>query len=89
VGQDYPLLRDLSLQCANEEATSTVLRKYTLPMLEKFELIIADVTARAGDHSLPQMPRLESTFRDPRLPYLTHLCLTSKFRRSSGGQKLC
>jgi hypothetical protein len=75
-GQDFPLLRELSLQCANDEATSTVLRKFTFPVLEKFELINADASARNGDQPLPPVPRLESVFRDPRLPHLTHLTLS-------------
>lgn len=75
-GQDFPLLRDLSLQCANEETTSTVLRKFTFPVLENFELINADASARTGDQPLPSVPRLESIFRDPRLPHLTHLTLS-------------
>jgi F-box-like len=75
-GQDFPLLRDLTLQCASEETTSTVLRKFTFPVLEKFELINTDMGARTGDQKLPPVPRLESIFRDPRLPHLTHLTLS-------------
>lgn len=75
-GYDFPLLRELSLQCTGDEITSTALRKFALPVLEKFELINADVSARTGDLHLPPVPRLEFIFRDPRLPHLTHLTLS-------------
>ncbi|KAJ7708313.1 hypothetical protein B0H17DRAFT_1000336 [Mycena rosella] len=65
-------LRDLSLQCLQEDSIGSVLRKFAFPALEKLEL--AHVGTRYGD-GLPTFPRLESMFRDPRLPQLTHLTI--------------
>ncbi|KAJ7457237.1 hypothetical protein B0H11DRAFT_2063449 [Mycena galericulata] len=68
-------LRDLSLQCLNEDTIGSVLRKFTFPALEKLELTHVDDRGRSRDGHLPTLPRLESMFRDPRLPQLTHLTL--------------
>jgi hypothetical protein len=72
-GQDFPVLRNLTLQYAGDDSTSTVLPEFAFPVLEKFELINADMDARTGDQTLPQV---ESIFRDPRLPHLTDLTLS-------------
>ncbi|KAJ7881350.1 hypothetical protein B0H14DRAFT_2499788 [Mycena olivaceomarginata] len=65
-------LRDLSLECQNEETIGSVLRKFAFPVLETLEL----THVGGGRHTvLPTLPRLESLFRDPRLPCLTHLTL--------------
>ncbi|KAJ7111137.1 hypothetical protein C8R43DRAFT_1041620 [Mycena crocata] len=69
-------LRDLSLQCLHEDTIGSVLRKFAFPVLEKLEL--THVGGRGRDASggrFPIFPRLESMFRDPRLPALTHLTI--------------
>ena len=76
---DYPSMRDLSLQCVGEETTSSVLRKFSFPILEKVAFTNVDSTVRQNPEiatALPVFPRLESIFRDPRLPSLTHLTLS-------------
>jgi hypothetical protein len=50
-----------------------------VPALEKVAFTNIDTDARKGGEktpSLPVFPRLESIFRDPRLPHLTHLTLS-------------
>ncbi|KAJ6629402.1 hypothetical protein B0H10DRAFT_1939795 [Mycena sp. CBHHK59/15] len=61
-------LHDLSLHCTHEDTLGAVLRKFALPALAKLEL------THIGAARAP-LPRLESVFRDPRLPALTHLTL--------------
>ncbi|KDR73231.1 hypothetical protein GALMADRAFT_251813 [Galerina marginata CBS 339.88] len=76
---NYPSLRDLSLQCAGEDTTSSVLRKFSFPALEKVAFTNVVPAARIGENRLPVLsifPRLESIFRDPRLPNVTHLTLS-------------
>ena len=76
---NYPSVRDLSLQCVGEDTTSTVLRKFSFPALEKLAFTNVDSTVRQNPEiatTLPVFPRLESIFRDPRLPNLTHLTLS-------------
>ena len=76
---NYPSVRDLSLQCVGEDTTSSVLRKFSFPALEKLAFTNVDSTVRENPEivtALPVFPRLESIFRDPRLPSLTHLTLS-------------
>jgi hypothetical protein len=76
---NYPSVRDLSLQCVGEDTTSSVLRKFSFPALEKLAFTNVDSTVRQNPEivtALPVFPRLESIFRDPRLPSLTHLTLS-------------
>ncbi|KAJ7240391.1 hypothetical protein B0H12DRAFT_1189595 [Mycena haematopus] len=69
-------LRDLSLECQHEETVGSVLRKFAFPVLETLELTHVDGTGRHTNRDrLPIFPRLESMFRDPRLPVLTHLTI--------------
>ncbi|KAF7368740.1 hypothetical protein MVEN_00198900 [Mycena venus] len=76
---DLVSLRDLSLECQHEETIGSVLRKFAFPVLETLELTHVDggrpLHAHRRDASLPIFPRLESMFRDPRLPRLTHLTI--------------
>ncbi|KAJ7171203.1 hypothetical protein C8R46DRAFT_1087977 [Mycena filopes] len=67
-------MRDVSLQCRHEDTIGSVLRKFAFPILEKLELEHVGSRGR-GDAGLPTFPRLESMFRDPRLPLLTHLTI--------------
>ncbi|KAJ7763126.1 hypothetical protein DFH07DRAFT_917204 [Mycena maculata] len=69
-------LRDLTLQCMHEDTIGSVLRKFAFPVLEKLELTyVSDRGRNASTDGLPTFPRLESMFRDPRLPMLTHLTI--------------
>jgi len=55
------------------------LRKFSFPALEKVAFTNVDSTVRQNPEiaaALPVFPRLESIFRDPRLPSLTHLTLS-------------
>ncbi|KAF4610169.1 hypothetical protein D9613_010255 [Agrocybe pediades] len=76
----YPSLKDISLQTdGQEDITDTLrlLRKYSLPVLEKVAFTNFDAAARQSSRKdLPTFPRLEFIFRDPRLPFLTHLTLS-------------
>lgn len=69
-------LKELSLQCVDDDAITHVFRHLAFPILEKVE--IANVGSHRRKASLPPtvFPRLESIFRDPRLPHLTHLILS-------------
>ena len=76
---NFSSMRDLSLQCVGEDTTSTVLRKFSFPALEKVAFTNVDSIVRQNPEiatALPMFPRLESIFRDPRLPSLTHLTLS-------------
>ncbi|KAJ7674072.1 hypothetical protein DFH06DRAFT_1173921 [Mycena polygramma] len=69
-------LRDLTLQCRHEDTVGSVLRKFAFPVLEKLELTHEGGARRGVNRDgLPILPRLESMFRDPRLPVLTHLTI--------------
>ncbi|KAJ6551914.1 hypothetical protein B0H19DRAFT_950983 [Mycena capillaripes] len=73
---DLGALRDLSLQCRQEDTIGSVLRKFAFPVLEKLELTHVGGGGRSANRDgLPTFPRLESMFRDPRLPVLTHLTI--------------
>ncbi|KAJ6480276.1 hypothetical protein C8R45DRAFT_350758 [Mycena sanguinolenta] len=73
---DLVSLRDLTLECQHEDTVGSVLRKFAFPVLETFELTHVDGIKRHGNKdTLPTLPRLESMFRDPRLPFLTHLTI--------------
>ena len=76
---NYLSMRDISLQCVGEDTASSVLRKFNFPALEKVAFTNVDSTVRQNPEiaaALPVFPRLESIFRDPRLPSLTHLTLS-------------
>ena len=76
----FPMLRDLSLQCNGDEAMVSVLRRFSLPAVERVAITNVDSAARKqAEGKEPQLiafPRLESIFHDPRLPHLTHLTLS-------------
>ncbi|KAI9452127.1 hypothetical protein BJY52DRAFT_1294693 [Lactarius psammicola] len=77
-------LKALHVDCSSgDELRSPFLRLF-FPTLETLSLSNRNMSVRwAGPHSveddsnrLPQLPRLESIFRDPRMPRLTHLLLS-------------
>ena len=69
-------LKELSVQCENTDTLGYVLRRMTFPALEKLELVNLNSQDLQGG-SPPFLPRLESIFRDPRVPHLTHLTLSN------------
>ncbi|EAU87143.1 hypothetical protein CC1G_05832 [Coprinopsis cinerea okayama7 len=77
----FPSLRDLTFQCPDDDYSSSALRKFAFPVLEKFELINVDRAPKSTKEDTiskpwPSLPRIESIFRDPRLFHLTHLTLS-------------
>ncbi|KAK7052558.1 hypothetical protein R3P38DRAFT_2861023 [Favolaschia claudopus] len=70
-------LRDLTLECRHQDTIGSLLRRFSFPVLETLEITHVDGSARhaASRDQLPTFPRLESMFRDPRLPLLTHLTI--------------
>lgn len=73
----FSSLKDLSIQYVDEDAITSIVRRFTLSSLTKLEITNVDTSVRKpGDVTLSVLPRIESIFRDPRLPYLTHLTLS-------------
>ncbi|KAK0192660.1 hypothetical protein F5146DRAFT_1120457 [Armillaria mellea] len=64
-----PSLEELLVQCTDEDAMGSVLRKFAFPTSG------SDSKESGQMHSL-LLPRMESLFRDPRQPQLTHLTLS-------------
>ncbi|PPQ71218.1 hypothetical protein CVT24_009999 [Panaeolus cyanescens] len=80
-----PCLTDFSFQCTNTESMVSLLHKLCVSGLKKVEFINVDPKVRQPSNApiqissvakMPGFPRLESIFRDPRLPNLTHLTLS-------------
>ncbi|KAI6112242.1 hypothetical protein EDD16DRAFT_1603704 [Pisolithus croceorrhizus] len=68
-------LKELNISCHSEDTLASSLRQLLFPSLGKLDITFV------GQHSckepgLPALSRLESIFRDPRLPLLTHLSLS-------------
>ncbi|TFK70866.1 hypothetical protein BDN72DRAFT_838398 [Pluteus cervinus] len=91
----YPHLRELTLITAAEEESGLDLRLFSFPAVEKIEIVNVGLPrpkssprskskapATSSARKLPTIPRLESIFRDPRMPQLTDLTL-SRFHLSS------
>ncbi|KAJ3532872.1 hypothetical protein NMY22_g7569 [Coprinellus aureogranulatus] len=73
---DYPTVRELCFQSSGDDNSLNALRKFTFPSLEYVEL--GSIPPESGEREkLKPLPRLESVFRDPRQPYLTHLALSN------------
>jgi hypothetical protein len=68
-------VKELSVQCVDDDALTLVFRRIAFPALEKMVIANVDANRRRNGSQAP-LPRLESIFRDPRLPYLTHLTLS-------------
>jgi hypothetical protein len=68
-------LKELSVQCVDDDALTLVFRRVLFPVLEKLAIANVDARRRSGG-TLATVPRLESIFRDPRMPCLTHLTLS-------------
>ncbi|KAG8221684.1 hypothetical protein J3R82DRAFT_1970 [Butyriboletus roseoflavus] len=69
-------LRELNVNCQNEDTLGYSLRQFLLPSLARLDIaFVGQHTRKESD--FPSLPRLESIFRDPRLPHLTHLSISS------------
>lgn len=68
-------LKELNVSCQNEDTPSSSLRQFLFPALEKLDIAFVGRHLRK-EPGLPALSRLESIFRDPRLPHLTHLTLS-------------
>lgn len=75
-------LKELNVNCQNEDSLGSSLRQFLFPSLTRLDVTFVGQHIRK-ESGFPSFPRLESIFRDPRLPHLTHLSL-SKFDISPG-----
>lgn len=72
----FPSLTDLHVRAAHDNVFDTVIRKCSFPSLKS--LAISSNREGSGPNgTLTALPKLESMFRDPRLPGPTHLLLAS------------
>jgi hypothetical protein len=77
-------LKALHIDCSSGDEPRGPFLRLFFPALETLSLSNRNMCVRwAGpqaaeddEHRLPQLPRLESIFRDPRMPRLTHLSLS-------------
>ena len=74
-------LKVLRADCPSGDALRSPFLRLYFPALETLSLSniswsLRGARPRLVDDELPQLPRLESIFRDPRMPHLTHLLLS-------------
>ncbi|KAI6038546.1 hypothetical protein EDC04DRAFT_1951665 [Pisolithus marmoratus] len=69
------VLKELNISCHSEDTLASSLRQLLFPSLEKLDIAFVGQHLRK-EPGLPALSRLESIFRDPRLPHLTHLSLS-------------
>ncbi|KAI6032588.1 hypothetical protein F5J12DRAFT_712714 [Pisolithus orientalis] len=69
------VLKELNISCHSEDTLGSSLRQLLFPSLEKLDIAFVGQHLRK-ESGLPVLSRLESIFRDPRLPHLTHLTLS-------------
>jgi len=76
-------LKVLRADCLSSDALRSPFLRLYFPALETLSLSNrswsvhrTDSLGDGWDQPLPQLPRLESIFRDPRMPHLTHLLLS-------------
>lgn len=76
-------LKVLRADCPSSDALRSPFLRLYFPALETISLSSRNQSRRAGPRlpgddsgQLPPLPRLESIFRDPRMPHLTHLLLS-------------
>ncbi|KAH7923370.1 hypothetical protein BV22DRAFT_1093023 [Leucogyrophana mollusca] len=69
-------LKELDLHCQSEDTLGLAMRRFMFPSLERLQISHIGTQPLQGERQLPSLPRLESIFRDPRLPHLTHLTLS-------------
>ncbi|KIJ63991.1 hypothetical protein HYDPIDRAFT_112500 [Hydnomerulius pinastri MD-312] len=68
-------VKELNVSCQNEDTLGSALRQFLFPSLEKLDIAFVGQHLRK-EPGLPMLSRLESIFRDPRLPLLTHLTIS-------------
>jgi hypothetical protein len=78
---ELPSLKVLRADCPSGDALRSPFLRLYFPALETLSLSnlswsLHPARPRLVDDELPQLPRLESIFRDPRMPHLTHLLLS-------------
>ncbi|OBZ79540.1 hypothetical protein A0H81_00053 [Grifola frondosa] len=71
----FPRLKALSIECLGTDELASAFKRLLFPALRI--LAIAYTSPSQGELSHPFLPRQESIFREPRLPMLTHLTLSS------------
>ncbi|KAH0826336.1 hypothetical protein J3R83DRAFT_5290 [Lanmaoa asiatica] len=69
-------LKELNVNCQNEDTLGSSLRQFLLPSLTKLDITFVGQHIRK-ESGFPSLPRLESIFRDPRLLHLTHLSISN------------
>ena len=69
-------LKELNVHCQNEDALGSSLRQFLFPSLTKLDVTFVGQRVRK-ESGFSSLPRLESIFRDPRLPHLAHLSITN------------
>ena len=74
-------LKVLRADCSSGDTLRSPFLRLYFPALETLSLSnrswsLYQTGPRLVDDELPQLPRLESIFRDPRMPHLTHLLLS-------------
>jgi hypothetical protein len=71
----YDSLKELNVECVDATTFGAALVKFSFPYLVKCE--ISNVGMKAGGSpKMHTLQRLESIFRDPRLPHLSHLTVS-------------
>ena len=82
---ELPNLKVLRADCSSGDVLRTPFFRLYFPALETLSLSNRNKSLRRASprrledddsDKLPQLPRLESIFRDPRMPHLTHLLLS-------------
>ncbi|KAF9813961.1 hypothetical protein IEO21_05397 [Rhodonia placenta] len=68
-------LEDLSVECVDIEGLTMALKRLNAPALKSLSLTYLPAEPKPGP-LLPQLPRLESMFREPRIPTLTRLSIS-------------
>lgn len=69
-------LKELNVICQNEDTIGSSLRQFLFPSLIKLDVAFIGQHIRK-ESGYPPLPRLETIFRDPRLPRLTHLSISN------------
>ncbi|KAF9220371.1 hypothetical protein BS17DRAFT_787684 [Gyrodon lividus] len=69
-------LKELNVSCQNEDTLGSSLRQFIFPSLTKLDITFMGKHLRK-EPGLPSLSRLESIFRDPRLPLLAHLTISN------------
>lgn len=79
-------LQELRVLYVDDDSLKSALRRLELKMLVKVEIANVDPCRRCGDLTNADIPRMDSIFRDPRMPYLTHLTLSHFYISSEHGR---